>query len=154
MSVIFGIYTLKHSKMARNQLEKYLNQLEIRRDDYLSKQQKEYKFQRFQKSLEILQRASYYCTIPDGIIFKIELTFKLMPTHELYYIKKDETQFKEYINELNQLFIIIHDDYEEYFKEPHSVLKTIWDILFPLILFTFFFYNKFQKWMGLNFTLI
>jgi hypothetical protein len=140
--------------MARNQLEKYLNQLVIRKADYLEKQRKDYKFPRFQKSLEILQRASYYHTIPDDVISKIELIFKLMPTHELYYIKKDETQFKEYINELNQLYIAVLDDYEEYLEVSNSYLKTIMDILFPLMLLTLLFYDKFQKWIGLNFTLI
>jgi hypothetical protein len=77
-----------------------------------------------------------------------------MPTHELYYIKKDETQFKEYINELNQLYIAVLDDYEEYLEVSNSYLKTIMDILFPLMLLTLLFYDKFQKWIGLNFTLI
>jgi hypothetical protein len=77
-----------------------------------------------------------------------------MPTHELYYIKKDEQQFKEYLNELNHLYIMVLDDFEEYIEESSSLLKTLWDILFPLVLFTLIFYDKFQKWIGLFFTII
>jgi hypothetical protein len=140
--------------MGRNQLEKYLNQLDIKKGEYLAKQRKEYKFQRFQKSLDILKRASHFHTISPEIIAKIEAVFQLMPTHELYYIKKDEQQFKEYLNELNHLYIMVLDDFEEYIEESSSLLKTLWDILFPLMFFTLIFYDKFQKWIGLFFTII
>ena len=45
--------------MERKQLEKYLNQLDIKKGEYLEKQRVEYKLARFQKSLEILDRASF-----------------------------------------------------------------------------------------------
>ena len=85
--------------------------------EFLEKQRKEYKFARFQKSLEILDKASLYHTIPNEIISKIELIFNLMPSHELYHIKKDEVRFLKYIKGVNELFIRVLDEYEEYFGE-------------------------------------
>ena len=86
--------------MIRNLLEKYLSHLENKKGEFLEKQRKEYKFFRFQSSLEILERASYFNTVPNEIISKIESIFHLMPLHELYYIKKDELQFLEYIRQV------------------------------------------------------
>lgn len=77
-----------------------------------------------------------------------------MPTHELYYIKKDETQFKEYINEVNKLYITVLDEYDEYIEESSSSLKTLWGILFPFMFFIILLFDKFQKWIGLSFTFI
>jgi len=53
--------------MAQNQIEKYVNQLNIRKVDYVEKQQRKYKFSRLKKSFDILKRASYSQIIPDEI---------------------------------------------------------------------------------------
>ena len=77
-----------------------------------------------------------------------------MPSHELYYIKKDELQFKKYLKELNSLFIEVLDDYEEYISEPKNIFKTILDILLPFIFLIILFGEKFQKWGGTFFSVI
>jgi len=89
MIAIFGKYTLKKQKMARKHLERYLNQLAVKEGDFFEKQVKDYRLARFKQSLEILDKASNHQTIPTEIISKIELIFRLMPSNELYYIKKD-----------------------------------------------------------------
>ena len=75
MIVIFGKYNLKPITMARKQLEQYLNQLDIKKGEFLEKQRKEYKFSRFQHSLEMLDRASNHHTIPEETLSEIELIF-------------------------------------------------------------------------------
>ena len=139
--------------MARNQLEQYLNQLDIKKGEYLEKQRKEYKFSRLQKSLEILQKASHYHTIPAEIITEIELIFSLIPSHELYYIKRDEEQFKEYIKEVNNLFIKVLDDYEEYIEKIGSTFKKIFDVTSPFIFLIILYFDKFHTWIGLPLTI-
>ncbi len=131
--------------MARNQLEKYLNQLDIRRADYLEKQLKEYKFQRFKKSLEMLQKASYYHTIPNDIINEIETIFKLMPVHELYFIKINENEFKEYIERLNRLYITVLDDYESF---DEVVTPKYWGNSVFILYFIGLFHKKIESWFG------
>ena len=152
--VIFREYTLKRNKMARKQLEKYLNQLDIKKGEFLEKQRKEYKFARFQRSLEILDKASNFNTIPTEILSKIELIFNLMPSHELYYIKKDEVQFLEYLKEVNQLFIRVLDEYEQYNIEINNFLKKLFNVLFPIIFLLILYHEKFEKWIGLEFTIL
>ena len=110
--------------------------MSIRKVDYIEKQQKEYKFDRFKKSLDILKRASYFQTIPDEIIDEIKLIFKLMPVHELYYIKIDEQEFKEYIERLNRLHIKVLDNYESYIEDiSPDFWKETSVIFYVLILF-------------------
>ena len=140
--------------MARKQLKKYLNQLDIKKGEFLEKQRKEYKLARFQRSLEILDKASNYHTIPTEILSEIEIIFNLMPSHELYYIKKDEVQFLEYLKEVNKLFIRVLDEYEEYTKELGDTLKILFDIFYPFIFILILFNDKFQKWVGSFFTVI
>ena len=77
-----------------------------------------------------------------------------MPSHELYYIKKDEVQFNKYIKEVNNLFIKVLDNYEEYGQEWISTFKKIMNIFFPVIYILIFFHDKLQKWIGLPFTII
>ena len=131
--------------MARNQIEKYLNQLEIRKVDYVLKQQKVYKLLRFQKSLEILKRASYFQLIPQEIISEIEIIFKLMPVHELYYVKIDEEEFKEYIKRLNGLYINVLDDYESY---TDIIPSKSWGNVAFMLYVVVFFHEKIEKWLG------
>ena len=100
--------------MARKQVEKYFDQLNTKKGEFLEKQCKEYKFARLQRSLEILDNASNHHPIPDEILSEIEVIFNLMPSHELYYIKKDEVQFTAYIEEVNKLFIRVLDEYDRY----------------------------------------
>jgi uncharacterized membrane protein YwaF len=140
--------------MARKQLEKYLNQLDEKKGEFLKKQRKEYKFARFQRSLKILDKASYFRTIPYKIIDEIELIFKLMPSHELYYIKRDEVQFLEYLKEVNKLFIRVLDEYEEYNIEPDNFFKELFNILFPIIFLLILFHEKVEKRIGLEFTVL
>ncbi len=140
--------------MAQNQLEKYLIQLKNKKGEFLEKQRKEYKFSRFQSSLEILERASYFNTVPNEIISKIELIFHLMPSHELYYIKKDELQFLEYIRQVNSLFITVLDEYEKYIVKPANFIKTLFNILFPMIFLLVLYHEKFEKWIGLELTIL
>jgi membrane protein insertase Oxa1/YidC/SpoIIIJ len=154
MIVIFGKYTLKHIIMARNIFDIYLEELENRKVNLLNKLQKEYKVNRLKKCLEVLKRANSYHTIPSDIISKIDLIFELMPSHELYYIQKDEVQFQEYIKELNSLFIRVLDDYEDYIEEWENTLKRFYNILFPLIFLVILFYDKFQKRIGASWTII
>ena len=137
--------------MARRQLEKYINQLNIKKGKFLEKQCKEYKFARFQRGLEILDKASLHHTIPIEILSEIELIFNLMPSHELYNIKKDEVQFNEYLKKINNLFIKILDDYEEYTKESGNTLNLLFHIFYPFIFILILFSDKFQKWIGLRF---
>jgi hypothetical protein len=140
--------------MARKQLEKYLNQLDIKKGEFLEKQRNEYKLDRFQKSLEILDKASYYFTIPDEIISEIELIFQLMPSHELYYIKKDELQFSEYLKQINALFIKVLDEHGKYNVQPDNFIKTLFNILFPILFLLILYHEKFEKWIGLEFTIL
>lgn len=140
--------------MARKQMEKYLNLLDIKKGEFLEKQCKEYKFARLQRSLEILDNASNHHPIPDEILSEIEVIFNLMPSHELYYIKKDEVQFTAYIEEVNKLFIRVLDEYDKYVSEPVSFLKKLYNILFPLIFLLILFHEKFKKWLGLEFTIL
>ena len=130
--------------MARNQVQKYLNQLDIRKSEYLEKQRKEYKFSRFQKSLEILRRVSYSQIIPQEIISEIEMIFKLMPVHELYYVKKDEEEFSEYIERLNKLFIKVLDDYES----TEIVTSKYWRIIIIFVYVIFFFHKSIEQRLG------
>ena len=44
-------YTLRLNQMARNQIEKYVNELNIRKAGYIQKQQNEYKFARLKNRL-------------------------------------------------------------------------------------------------------
>lgn len=132
--------------MARNQIEKYVNELNIRKVDYIEKQQKEYKLARLKKSLDILTRASYYHTIPDDIIEEIKMIFKLMPVHELYYIKINELEFKEYIERLNSLFIRVLDDYEPYIE---MVTTKYWKFMIIIVIYLFIFLHKpIERWFG------
>jgi hypothetical protein len=91
--------------------------LEIRKANFLQKQQEEYKLNRLKKCLEVLKRANIDHTVPSDIMVEIELIFELMPSHDLYYIKKDEVLFLEYIKEVNSLFIRVFDNYEKYIEE-------------------------------------
>ncbi len=131
--------------MARNQIEKYLNELSNRKVGYMQRQQREYKFSRVKKSLEILERASYFQTIPDEIIDDIERIFKLMPAHEIYYIKIDEQEFKEYIQKLNSLYIKVLDDYESYIE---IVSPDSWKIITPSLYIIFIFHDTIERWFG------
>jgi membrane protein insertase Oxa1/YidC/SpoIIIJ len=140
--------------MAKNIFKNYLEELENRKVNLLLKLQKEYKVNRFKKCLEILKRANLHHTIPSDIISKVDLIFELMPCHELYYIKKDEGQFQEYLKELNSLFIRVLDDYEDYIEEWENVWKRFYNILFPLIFLGILFYDKFQKRIGPFWTII
>jgi len=80
--------------MARNQIEKYINQLNIREADYTEKQTRAYKFSRLKESLYILKRASCFQTIPEDDITEIGMIFKLTPIHELHCIKINRQAFK------------------------------------------------------------
>lgn len=122
--------------MARNQIEKYVNELNIRKAGYIQKQQNEYKFARLKKSLDVLKRASYFQTIPDELIEEVKMIFKLMPIHELYYVTINEEEFKEYIERLNRFSIKVLDDYESYIEiiSPDS-WKVTSVIFYILILF-------------------
>lgn len=131
--------------MARNQIDKYLNQLEIRKGNYLKKQHKEYRLPRLQKSLEALKSVSNHHTIPTEIITEIETIFRLMPVHELYFIKVNQEEFDEYIKKINDLYIRIEDDYEAYFEK-----KSInhWGNLSFLVYVVFFFHESIEKRLG------
>ncbi|MDZ7899327.1 MAG: hypothetical protein U5N85_15050 [Arcicella sp.] len=133
--------------MARNQIEKYVNELNIRKNDYLKKQQNEYKIARFEKSLDILKRASYSQTIPDETIEEIKLIFKLMPVHELYYIKTaSEYEFKEYIERLNKLYIAVLDKYE---SEPQIVNSKSRNVIIVFVYAMFIFHKSIENWLGI-----
>jgi membrane protein insertase Oxa1/YidC/SpoIIIJ len=140
--------------MARNTFENYLEELDNKNVNLLFKLQKEYKVNRFKKCLEILKRANSHHTIPSDIMSKIDVIFELMPSHELYYIKKDEVQFQEYLKELNSLFIRVLDDYEDYIEKWENVWKRFYNVLFPLIFLLILFYDKFQKRIGPSWTII
>ncbi len=144
-NVYFWSDTSKLDQMARNQIEKYVNELDIRKANYIQKQQKEYKFSRLKKSLDILKRASYFQTIPSEIINEIELIFKLMPVHELYYIKINEQEFKDYIELLNRLYIRVLDDYESYTEIVSS--KSWGNVVFVLYIVGFF-HKSIEEWFG------
>lgn len=131
--------------MARNQIKKYVNELNIRKVDYLEKQQEEYKLARLKKSLDILNRASYYETIPEEIIDQIKMIFKLMPVHELYYVKINEQEFKEYIERLNRLYINVLDDYESY---TEVVTSKYWRGFVVLVYLMIFFHKPIEKGLG------
>lgn len=131
--------------MARDQIKKYVNELNIRKVDYLEKQQGEYKFARLKKSLDILNRASYYQTIPEEIIDEIKIIFKLMPVHELYYIKVNEQAFSEYIERLNRLYIKVLDDYKSYIE---MVTSKYWKIIIIFVYLVVFFHKPIEKWFG------
>lgn len=131
--------------MARKLLEKYLNHLDIKKGEFLEKQLKEYKFARLQRSLEILNRASYCQAIPDEIIDEIEMIFTLMPVHELYYIKVNEQEFKEYIERLNRLYIKVLDDYESY---TEIISPDSWKIISASFYVTILFHKSIEKWFG------
>lgn len=140
--------------MARKQLEKYLNQLAVKKEEFLEKQVKEYRFARFKQSLDILNKASNHQTIPTEIISKIELIFRLMPSHELYYIKKDEAQFTEYIKEVNSLFIQVLDDYEKYAENSNYFFNTLSNILYPILFIFVLYHEKLEQQFGLAFTIL
>ena len=131
--------------MARNQIKKHVNELNIRKVDYLKKQQEEYKFARLKKSLDILNRASYYQIIPEKIIDEIKIIFKLMPVHELYYIKVNEQEFSEYIERLNRLYIKVLDDYESY---TEMVTSKYWKIIIIFVYLIVFLHKHIEKWFG------
>ena len=131
--------------MARNQIKQYVNKLNIRELDYLEKQQKEYKFARLKKTLGILNRASYYETIPEEIIEEIKIIFKLMPVHELYYVKVNEKEFSEYIERLNRLYIKVLDDYESY---TEMVTSKYWKIIIVFVYLIIFFHKPIERWLG------
>ena len=131
--------------MARNQIEKYLNQLDIKKGDYLEKQRKEYKLSRFKKSLEILRRVSYSQIIPQEIILEIEVIFKLMPIHELYYVKVNEDEFRAYIERLNRLYIRVLDDYE---SNSEIITSKYWRTIIIFMYVIFFFHKSIERWLG------
>ncbi|MES2518880.1 MAG: hypothetical protein V4585_12275 [Bacteroidota bacterium] len=140
--------------MARNTFEDYIEELEIRKANFLQKQQEEYKLNRLKKCLEVLKRANIDHTVPSDIMVEIELIFELMPSHDLYYIKKDEVLFLEYIKEVNSLFIRVFDNYEKYIEEPDNFFKTLFTILYPILLILVFYYEQVEKRIGLELTIL
>ena len=133
--------------MARNQTEKYINQLNIREADYIEKQIRAYKFSRLKESLYILKRASCFQIILDDVVTEIGMIFKPMPVHESYCIKINEQAFKQYTERLNKLYIKVLDEYEFYIK---IVSLNSWKIVTFFFCTIILFYKSIEKQFGFN----
>lgn len=89
--------------MERKLFEKQLNELSIIADDFTTKHQNDYKFDVLKKCLETLQSANLFVEIPYELLEKVDKIFNLIPNHERYFVKVDDSTQKEYLKLIVEL---------------------------------------------------
>ncbi|PWK26918.1 hypothetical protein LV89_02124 [Arcicella aurantiaca] len=89
--------------MARSIFEKQINQLDIIKDNFTLQHQQDYKFDSLEKTLKILQEDNNRGLISINIMEKVNQIFKLMPSHEKYFVKVNPQNHQKYLGLIEEL---------------------------------------------------
>ena len=115
--------------MTRSLFSKQINHLEIIEDSFTLQHQKEYKFDSLKKTLNILQEENNRILVSEIIIEKVNQIFKLMPSHEKYFVKINPENHQKYLGLIEELENIVAIPYQKEAQKFKGYLKKILSIL-------------------------